>query len=90
MQQMHKIEKRRGFNGLAAIGQTCKNWPKMQKFTSEATAMHAPLRHKPRGGQCASVVEDIARRRNIDPADINNVWKALAKHLAVSIANQCD
>jgi AhpD family alkylhydroperoxidase len=30
-----------------------------------------------------AVVEDIARRRNIDPADINNVWKAMAKHPAV-------
>lgn len=30
-----------------------------------------------------AVVEDIARRRNIDPADINNVWKAMARHPAV-------
>ena len=30
-----------------------------------------------------AVVEDIARRRSIDPADINNVWKAMAKHPAV-------
>ena len=34
----------------------------------------------PRG---KAVVDDIARRRNIDPADINNVWKALARHPAV-------
>jgi AhpD family alkylhydroperoxidase len=30
-----------------------------------------------------AVVRDIARRRNIYPADINNVWKALAKPPAV-------
>lgn len=30
-----------------------------------------------------AVVEGIAKGRNIDPARINNVWKALAKHPAV-------
>ena len=30
-----------------------------------------------------AVVEGIARARNVDPARINNVWKALAKHPAV-------
>lgn len=30
-----------------------------------------------------AVVEGIAKARNIDPARINNVWKALAKHPAV-------
>lgn len=30
-----------------------------------------------------AVVEGIATARNIDPARINNVWKALAKHPAV-------
>ena len=30
-----------------------------------------------------AVVEGIAKGRNIDPAGINNVWKALAKHPAV-------
>ena len=30
-----------------------------------------------------AVVEGIARGRNVDPARINNVWKALAKHPAV-------
>ena len=30
-----------------------------------------------------AVVDGIARARNIDPARINNVWKALAKHPAV-------
>ena len=30
-----------------------------------------------------AVVEGIARARNIEPAAINNVWKALAKHPAV-------
>ena len=29
------------------------------------------------------VVEGIAKGRNIAPSDINNVWKALAKHPAV-------
>ena len=29
------------------------------------------------------VVEEIARARGIDPAAINNVWKALARHPAV-------
>jgi len=30
-----------------------------------------------------AVVEGIAKGRNLDPARINNVWKALAKHPAV-------
>ncbi|MCA0305005.1 MAG: carboxymuconolactone decarboxylase family protein [Proteobacteria bacterium] len=30
-----------------------------------------------------AVVEGIAKGRNVDPARINNVWKALAKHPAV-------
>ena len=30
-----------------------------------------------------AVVEGIAERRGIAPADINNVWKALARHPAV-------
>ena len=30
-----------------------------------------------------AVVEEIAQRRNIEPAGINNVWKALARHPAV-------
>ena len=30
-----------------------------------------------------AVVEEIARRRGTDPAGINNVWKALARHPAV-------
>ena len=30
-----------------------------------------------------AVVDGIARARGIDPADINNVWKALARHPAV-------
>jgi AhpD family alkylhydroperoxidase len=30
-----------------------------------------------------AVVEGIAAGRNIDPAGINNVWKALARHPAV-------
>jgi AhpD family alkylhydroperoxidase len=30
-----------------------------------------------------AVVEGIAQARGIDPSDINNVWKALARHPAV-------
>jgi AhpD family alkylhydroperoxidase len=30
-----------------------------------------------------AVVERVAEARGIDPADINNVWKALARHPAV-------
>ena len=30
-----------------------------------------------------AVVEGIAQARGIDPADINNVWKALARHPSV-------
>ena len=30
-----------------------------------------------------AVVEVIAQARGIDPADINNVWKALARHPSV-------
>ena len=30
-----------------------------------------------------AVVDDIAERRGIEPAAINNVWKALARHPAV-------
>jgi AhpD family alkylhydroperoxidase len=30
-----------------------------------------------------AVVEGIAQARGIDPADINNVWKALSRHPAV-------
>ena len=30
-----------------------------------------------------AVVEEIAQRRNIEPAGINNVWKALARHPGV-------
>jgi hypothetical protein len=41
MQKMQKIQKRHGFNGSARIGRPVRNWPKMQKFASEATAVHA-------------------------------------------------
>lgn len=44
MQKMPKIKKRHGFNDLAGIGRLAENWPKMQKLTDEATAVHAPLR----------------------------------------------
>jgi hypothetical protein len=41
MQKMHKFKKRRGLKSLADLAQPVKNWQKMQKFTSEATAVHA-------------------------------------------------
>jgi hypothetical protein len=43
MQKMQKIKKRREFKGLADIGRPAENMQKMQKFTSEATALHALL-----------------------------------------------
>ena len=39
--------------------------------------------YKDMNPRAKAVVEDIASRRNIDPADINNVWKALARHPAL-------
>ena len=39
--------------------------------------------YKDMNPRAKAVVEDIAKRRNIDPAGINNVWKAMAKHPAV-------
>ena len=39
--------------------------------------------YKDMNRRAKAVVEDIAKRRNIDPADINNVWKALARHPSV-------
>ena len=44
MQKMHKIQKRREFNGLADIGRPAENMQKMQKFMNEAAAVPAPLR----------------------------------------------
>jgi len=38
------------------------------------------IEYKDMAPRAKSVVEDIARRRSIDPANINNVWKALARH----------
>jgi AhpD family alkylhydroperoxidase len=39
--------------------------------------------YKDMSPRARAVVEGIARGRNIDPADINNVWKALARHPGV-------
>jgi AhpD family alkylhydroperoxidase len=41
------------------------------------------IEYKDMNPRAKAVVEDIAQRRNIDPAGINNVWKALARHPAV-------
>ena len=39
--------------------------------------------YKDMSPRARAVVAGIAKGRNIDPAGINNVWKALAKHPAV-------
>ena len=39
--------------------------------------------YKDMNPRAKAVVEDIAKRRTIDPAEINNVWKAMARHPAV-------
>jgi AhpD family alkylhydroperoxidase len=36
--------------------------------------------YKDMGPRAKAVVEGIAQARGIDPSDINNVWKALARH----------
>ena len=41
------------------------------------------VEYKDMSPRAQAVVEDIARHRKIDPADINNVWKALARHPGV-------
>jgi AhpD family alkylhydroperoxidase len=41
------------------------------------------IEYKDMAPRAKVVVETIAAGRGIDPADINNVWKALAKHPAV-------
>ena len=41
------------------------------------------IEYKDMAPRAKAVVEGIARARNIDPAAINNVWKALARHPAV-------
>jgi hypothetical protein len=51
MQKMPKIEKQHEFNGLAETGRPAGNWQKMQKFTSETTAVHASPPAKPKGAR---------------------------------------
>ncbi|MBV8392223.1 MAG: carboxymuconolactone decarboxylase family protein [Alphaproteobacteria bacterium] len=41
------------------------------------------IEYKDMPPRAKAVVEGIAKARNIDPAKINNVWKALARHPAV-------
>ena len=41
------------------------------------------IEYKDMAPRAKAVVEGIAQGRNIDPAAINNVWKALARHPAV-------
>jgi len=38
------------------------------------------IEYKDMAPRAKAVVEGIARARGIDPAEINNVWKALARH----------
>jgi len=42
--------------------------------------------YKDMNPRAKAVVEGIAQARGIDPANINNVWKALARHPAVTEA----
>jgi AhpD family alkylhydroperoxidase len=39
--------------------------------------------YKDMNPQAKAVADDVAQRRKIDPGDINNVWKALARHPGV-------
>src|SRR5262245_58282898 len=41
------------------------------------------VEYKDMAPRAKAVVEDIAKARGIEPAAINNVWKALARHPAV-------
>jgi hypothetical protein len=41
------------------------------------------IEYKDMSPRAKAVVEGIAQTRGIDPADINNVWKALARHSSV-------
>ena len=41
------------------------------------------IEYKDMAPRAKAVVEGIAKARGINPADINNVWKALARHPAV-------
>ena len=41
------------------------------------------IEYKDMSPRAKAVVEGIAQARGIDPADINNVWKALARHPSV-------
>ena len=41
------------------------------------------VEYKDMAPRAKAVVEEIARNRGIDPAAINNVWKALARHPGV-------
>src|SRR5512143_1307883 len=41
------------------------------------------IEYKDMAPRAKAVVEGIAKARGIDPATINNVWKALARHPAV-------
>jgi AhpD family alkylhydroperoxidase len=41
------------------------------------------IEYKDMSPRAKAAVEGIAQTRGIDPADINNVWKALARHSSV-------
>ncbi len=44
--------------------------------------MPALIEYRDMSERAKAVVDEIAQARGIDPADINNVWKALARHPA--------
>jgi acetoacetyl-CoA reductase len=54
--------------------------PRRPLFFLRERPMAKLTEYKDMNPRAKAVVEGIARARGIDPADINNVWKALARH----------
>jgi alkylhydroperoxidase/carboxymuconolactone decarboxylase family protein YurZ len=52
-------------------------------FLFSREAMPKLIEYEDMDPRAKAVVEGIAQARGIDPANINNVWKALARHLSV-------
>jgi AhpD family alkylhydroperoxidase len=52
-------------------------------FISRERPMPRLIDYKDMNPRAKAVVEGIAKGRDMNPADINNVWKALARHPAV-------
>jgi len=55
----------------------------IQLYFLQERSMSKLVEYKAMTPRAKAVVEEIAQRRNIDPASINNVWKALARHPVV-------